>query len=76
MAKKEVLSIGPGYAPIKGGGQRNRSGIYSRPTPEEGRRLVHAFMDIKQIALREAVIQLVTDLSKLHDDARSVDGLD
>jgi hypothetical protein len=68
MAKKEIFSIGPAYAPIKGDGQRNPSGIYSRPTPEEGRRLVHAFMDIKPIALREAVIRLVADLAELHDD--------
>jgi hypothetical protein len=68
MAKKEVFSIGPSYAPIKGEGRRNPSGNYSRPTPEEGRRLVRAFMDIERRALREAVIQLVTDLAKLHDD--------
>jgi hypothetical protein len=68
MSKKEVFPIGPSYAPIKGEGRRNPSGIYSRPTPEEGRRLVRAFMDIERSALREAVIQLVTDLAKLHDD--------
>ncbi len=68
MAKKEVFSTGLSYTPIKIGGPRNPSGLYSRPTPEEGRRLVHAFMDIKRVALREAVIQLVTDLSELDDD--------
>ena len=68
MAKKEVFSTGLSHTPIKIGGPRNPSSLYSRPTAEEGRRLVHSFMNIKRIALREAVIQLVTDLSKLHDD--------
>ena len=68
MAKKEPSSIGPSDAPIKGSGQRSPDETYSRPTPEDGRRLIHSFMDIKRAALREAVIRLVTELSKLHDD--------
>jgi hypothetical protein len=68
MTKKEPFSTGPSHALIKGGGQRNPAGASCRPTPEDGRRLIHAFMDIKQAALREAVIGLVTELSKLNDD--------
>jgi len=66
MAKKEPFSIGPSDARIKGGGQRNPAG--ASPTPEDGRRLIHAFIGVRQPALREAVIRLVTELSKLHDD--------
>jgi hypothetical protein len=67
MAKKEPFSTSPSDARIKGG-QRNPARASSRPTPEDGRRLIHAFMDIKQAALREAVIRLVIELSKLNDN--------
>jgi len=64
MAKKEALSTGASDH----GGQRNPAGTSSRPTPEDGLRLIHAFMDIKEVALREAIIQLVTELSLLRGD--------
>jgi hypothetical protein len=69
MAKKEALSTGLSDALFNHGSQRNSVGSSSsRPTPEDGRRLIHAFMDIKPAALREAIIQLVTELSKRHHD--------
>jgi hypothetical protein len=40
----------------------------SRPEPEEGSRLIHAFLKIGSPSLREAVIKFVEDLAKL--DAR------
>ena len=68
MAKKEPVSIGPSAPRIKGGGQHHPAGASSRPTPEDGHRLIQAFMDVKQAALREAIIRLVTELSKLNDE--------
>jgi hypothetical protein len=69
MSKKEALSTGASNALFNDGSRKNSAGISSsRPTPEEGRRLVHAFMDIKHAGLREAIIQLVTELSKPHHD--------
>jgi hypothetical protein len=66
MSKKEVLSTGLSDALFNQGSPKNSAGISSsRPTPEDGRRLIHAFMDVKPAALREAIIQLVTELSKL-----------
>jgi hypothetical protein len=69
MSKKEALSTGLSDALFNHGSQKNSAGISSpRPTPEDGRRLIHAFLDIKHAALREAIIQLVTELSKRHPD--------
>jgi hypothetical protein len=68
MVKKEAFSAGSSDAFIRRGGQRNRAGTSSRPTPEDGLRLIHAFTEIKQAALRVAIIQLAEDLSKLHED--------
>ena len=64
VAKKETLSIRRGGGWVKPL-QIERAESSSRPTPEDGRRLIHAFMDVKQVALREALIRLVTELSKL-----------
>jgi hypothetical protein len=68
MAKKDFFSTGPSNASINYDGQRNRAGTSSRPTPEDGLGLIHAFTDIEEVALREAIIQLVTELSILRDD--------
>jgi hypothetical protein len=69
MSKKEALSSGLSVALFNHGSQKNPTGSFSsRPTPEDGRRLIHAFMDIKPAALREAIIQLVTELSKQQHD--------
>ena len=40
----------------------------SRPTPEEGRRLVHAFFEIRNADVREAVIRYVEEQSRLAKD--------
>lgn len=40
----------------------------SRASPEEGSRLMHAFLHIRRPAHREAVINLVTKLSVRHSD--------
>jgi len=70
MAKKGAFSTGSSDAFINHGGQRNPAGTSSRPTPEDGLRLIHAFMDVKQAALREAIIQFIVELSKLRQDER------
>jgi len=70
MAKKEAFPTGYSDAFIDHGGQRNSPGTASRPTPEDGLRLIHAFMEVKQTALREALIQFVVELSKLREDER------
>ena len=66
MARNEAFSTGPADGAVNGG-QRDRAGASSRPKPEEGLRLMHAFLSIRHAALREAVIKLVTELSTLHD---------
>ncbi len=67
MANKEAFSAGPADGSIAGG-PRDHSGGSSRPKPEDGLRLMHAFLSIQQDALREAIIQFVTELSALRDD--------
>lgn len=69
MARKETFSVGQAKASVDGG-QRDLARGHSRPDPEEGRRLMLAFLNIREAALREAVISLVTELSKLHDDEK------
>jgi hypothetical protein len=50
------------------GGQYDLIEIDVRPSPEEGRRLMLAFMSIRRPALREAIINTVTTLSGSHRD--------
>jgi hypothetical protein len=69
MARKETFSVGQAKASVYGG-QRDLIGVHSRPDPEEGRRLMRAFLNIREAALREAVIALVTELSTRHDDEK------
>jgi hypothetical protein len=65
MVKKETLSAGPGGAWVKPL-QSEWAGNSSRPKPEEGVRLIHAFRSIKQAALREAIIgQSYQSLTKM-----------
>ena len=71
MAKKDAFSTGPSASFIIHGSQPRSRGTPSRPTQEDGHRLIHAFMEIKQVALREAIIQFVTELSKLCEDKGS-----
>lgn len=67
MAQNETFSAGPAGAPLHGG-QRDQSGHTSRPNPEEGHRLMRAFLSIRRAALREAVVNLVRELSTLQDE--------
>lgn len=67
MARKESLSVDRAKASVADG-QRDFAGVHSRPDPEEGRRLMRAFVNIREAALREAVVALVTEISTLHDD--------
>ena len=69
MARKETSSVGQAKAFVDGE-QRDLAKGHSRPDPEEGRRLMRAFLNIREAALREAVIALVTELSTLHDDEK------
>jgi hypothetical protein len=43
----------------------------SRPKPEEGLRLIHAFLKISSPRLREALIKFVEDLAKLEEAKKS-----
>jgi len=70
MVKKEASSTGSSDAFIHHDGRRNPAGASSRPTPEDGVRLIRAFMNVKQAGLREAIIQFVEELSKLREDER------
>ena len=69
MARKESFSVGQAKASVYGA-QRDLIGVHSRRDPEEGRRLMRAFLNIREAALREAVIALVTELSTRHDDEK------
>jgi len=44
------------------------------PDPEEGYRLMRAFLSIKQTALRQAVVKMVTELSIPDDERRNFSG--
>ena len=68
MAKKVTRSSAASDPSINREGQRRHAGTSSRPTIEDGLRLIHAFMHIKEAALREAIIRLITDISSLRDD--------
>jgi len=67
MAKKETLSTGPGGAAVNPG-KSDWGGNSSRATPEEGVRLIHAFMGTKQPVLREAIITFVVALSEPYEN--------
>ena len=41
---------------------------YSRPTPEEGRRLMHAFFSIRDAKVRESIIRHVEEQLRLERD--------
>ena len=64
MAKKELLSAGPA-----GTSARFEKGIEnpSLPKPEEGLRLMHAFLEIKNAEVREAIIKYVEEQSRLEN---------
>jgi len=66
MAQRETFSAGAAHAST-GGELRGRSGDFSRPNPEQGYRLMRAFLSVKQDVLREAIVKFVTELSTLQD---------
>jgi hypothetical protein len=66
MAQIDTFSTGLADASIIDG-QRERSGDSVRPNPEEGHRLMRAFLGIEQAALRETIVNLVMELTAIHD---------
>jgi hypothetical protein len=64
MAQIETFSAGLAGASIMDR-QRERSG--ARPNPGEGHRLMRAFLNIEQAALREKIVNFVMELSAMHD---------
>jgi hypothetical protein len=66
MAQRETLSVGAGD-PSARGGQLDRSRDSSRLDPEQGCRLMRAFLSIQQDGLREAIVKFVTELAALED---------
>jgi hypothetical protein len=64
MAKKDAYSIGNDNA-FANGEQDDRTAISSWPKPEEGLQLMHAFLDIRQPELRNAIIKFVAELSRV-----------
>jgi hypothetical protein len=69
MATKEAFTNGPSAGPVNRGGQRKSARVFSRPKPEDGRRLVRVFMDVKSAPMREAIIKFITELSRLPDES-------
>jgi len=45
-----------------------------RPDPEEGHRLLRAFLSIKQSTVRQAVVKIVTKLSLPDAESQNLDG--
>jgi hypothetical protein len=62
MAAKNIFSVGTAAA--ISGVQSNRSRNTSLPKPEEGLRLMHAFVTIERADLRETVVKFVEELAK------------
>ena len=50
--------------------QRPPAGNPSPANPEEGHRLISAFLNIRHTGLRKAITNFVTKISKLHGDLR------
>ena len=67
MAAKDTLSAGAAVA--ISGVQSNRSRIRSLAKPQEGLRLMHAFVAIESADLRDAVVKFVEDLSRTQRDS-------
>ncbi len=70
MAKKQAFSTGAAGASAYAE-QRDPLECSSWPKPEEGLRLMHAFLDIKQAEVLEAIVKSVEEQSSL----RRVQGL-
>ncbi len=69
MTQNEIFLAGPEDASIDGG-QLDRSGPSSRSNPEEGHRLMRAFLGVRQAGLRKALVNLVTELSALEEQGQ------
>ena len=52
-------------------GRPERSGDSARPNPEDGHRLMRAFLSIEQAALRERIVNFVMDLAAGKDRSPS-----
>ena len=64
MARTEEISLNPWDTNLKSG-QTDPACGFSLLDPEEGHRLMRVFFGIKQPALRQAIVKLVMELSKL-----------
>jgi len=64
MAKKDAYSTGNDNVSAYGE-QGDRTAVSSWPKAEEGLRLMHAFLDIRQPEVRDAIIKFVAELSRL-----------
>jgi hypothetical protein len=63
MATIEAFSMGQIGPSIDGGTYAPAENDGGLPSPEEGHRLMLAFVSIRQPALREAIIRTMTELS-------------
>ena len=70
MAQRKTFSEGIEGDLSVNAGQLERFGNSTRPNPEQGHRLMRAFVSIRQAALREAIVKFVDELSTLQDDNR------
>src|SRR5208282_436953 len=71
MARKAKFSVAPSDARFNRGHTDPARG-FSWVDPEEGYRLMGAFLSIKQPTLREAVVKMVTELSIPDDERRTL----
>ena len=65
MAQRETFSAGIAGDASVNAGQLERSGDSPRPSAEEGHRLIRAFLSIEHATLRDAIVNLVLELSAL-----------
>ena len=66
MTVKDTVSAGPATALKRA--ESNLSGTFSLPTPEQGIRLIHAFVRVREDGARKAIIKFVEELSKVQRD--------
>jgi hypothetical protein len=67
MANQANFSVVPSDTRVNRG-QTDPARGFSWSNPEEGYRLMRAFLNIREAALREAIITFVAEVSKLHHD--------
>ena len=71
MARTVEISLNPGDTSLKSR-QTDPARGFSLSDPEEGHRLMRVFFGIKQPALRQAIIKIVMELSKLDTESSSL----